>query len=68
MILPVNGTCRGKVINWPGFYTVVSQGLRRLRRETDGSVEQSGYKHILDGNVHMIPGTPKQLQDKHKRS
>ena len=60
MILPVNGTCRGNVINWPNFDIAVSQGFRSLRREMDGSTEQSEHRHISDGNVPMIPGTPKQ--------
>ena len=62
MILLVNGTCRGNVINWPDFYIAVSQGLRSLRTEMDGSTEQSGHTHVSDGNVPMVPGTSKQLQ------
>lgn len=62
MILLVNGTCRGNVINWPDFYIAVSQGLRSLRTEMDGSTEQSGLTHISDGNVPMVPGTSKQSQ------
>ena len=62
MILPVNGTCRGNVINWPNFDITVSQGFRSFRREMGGSTEQSGHTHISDGNVPMIPGTLKQLQ------
>ena len=59
MILPVNGTCRGNVIN---FDIAVSQAHRSLRREMDGSTEQSGHTHISDGNVPMVPGTSKQSQ------
>ena len=62
MILPVNGTCRGNVINWPNFDIAVSLALRSLRREMDGSTEQSGHTHISDGNVPMVPGTSKQSQ------
>ena len=62
MILPVNGTCRGNVINWPNFDIAVSLALRSLRTEMDGSTEQSGHTHISDGNVPMVPGTPKQSQ------
>ena len=62
MILPVNGTCRDNVINWPNFDIAVSEGLRSLRTEMAGSTEQSGHTYISDGNVPMVPGTSKQLQ------
>lgn len=40
----------------------MSQGFRSFRREMGGSTEQLEHTHISDGNVPMIPGTPKQLK------